>query len=180
MGRTKARKVLQSDLSEKGIRNLADTIKQYAIDVERANEIFVNRLAEVGFDRASARIVESLGSIDRDKPIGDLQIISDESGQVTSVQLQFTGEQALFIEFGSGIKYNKNNHHPLEKKFGYGVGTYPNQTHAKNENGWNYMGNDGKFWHSKGTKASMPMYYAGVDMRQKIIQIAKEVYSSVI
>jgi len=180
MGRIKTRVTLQADFSAEGMRYLANQIRQYKQDIERANTLFVRRLAEHGFTIATQRIVKSFPTLDSDKPYGSLDIITDDEGNVASCTLQFSSEQALFIEFGAGVHYNKGNNHPLEGKFGYGVGTYPNQKNAWNDKGWNYMGEDGRWHHSKGTMATMPMYTAGMSMREQIEAIAKEVYQSVI
>lgn len=180
MGRTKARKTLQAEFSESGLRQLARQVREYAHGIDRANEIFVRRLAEAGFTIATKQIVKAFPTLDSDKAIGSLDIITDSEGEVSACRLQFSSEQALFIEFGAGIRYNKGASHPLAGQFGYGVGTYPNQTHAFNEKGWSYEGEDGRWHHSYGTKATMPMYTAGVSMREQLITIAKEVYQGVI
>ena len=180
MGRTKARKTLTAEFSAEGMRNLANQIRQYSYGIERANKLFVQRLAEAGYKIATQQIVKSFPSLDHDKPIGSLDIITDDEGIVSACTLQFSSEQALFIEFGAGIRYNKGADHPLAGQFGYGVGTYPNQTHAFNEKGWSYQGEDGRWHHSYGTKATMPMYSASIDMRERLIEIAKEVYAGVL
>ena len=42
------------------------------------------------------------------------------------------------IEFGAGIHYNKSSSNPKSKDFKLGVGTFPDQTHAFDSNGWYY------------------------------------------
>lgn len=180
MGRTKARTTLQAEFSAEGLRRLAEELRQYEHRLERANDTFVRRLAEAGFHIATQQIVKAFPSLDSDKPIGSLDIVTDSSGEISSCTLVFSSEQALFIEFGAGIHYNKGRKNPLEGQFGYGVGTYPNQKHAFNDKGWSYEGRDGRWHHSKGTMATMPMYTASVSMREQIISIAKEVYQGVI
>ena len=179
MGRPKVRKKIYAVFSAEGMRELAKTIHDYNHRVEVANKIFVRSLAEAGFTIATQQIVKAFPSLDHDKPYGSLDIITDEEGIVTSCYLTFSSEQALFIEFGAGIHYNQGNKHPLEGQFGYGVGTYPNQTHAMNDKGWAYQGEDGKWHHSRGTKATMPMYTAGMSMREQVVEIAKRVYQGV-
>lgn len=180
MGRTKARRTLTAELSSNGMRELARQVREYSYGIERANKVFVQRLAEAGFHIATQQIVKAFPSLDSDKAIGSLDIITDSEGEVSACRLQFSSEQALFIEFGAGIRYNKGTNHPLAGQFGYGVGTYPNQKHAFNEKGWSYQGEDGRWHHSYGTKGTMPMYSASVSMREQLIAIATEVYQSVI
>ena len=189
MGRTKARRTLQAECSVEGIKRLADQIRQYSIDIEQANNKFVRRLAEEGFDIARIAVYNGLDPetwngrliypYDVDKDVGVFAIENDDSGEIDGVCLSFTGSQVLFIEFGSGWYWN-GAVNPKAKKFGYGVGTYPGQKHAFDENGWSYQGEDGKWRKSMGTQATMPMYKASVAIREKLVAIAKEVYQSVI
>lgn len=178
MGRIKARKVLQATFSEEGLRSLAKQIHDYRTDIESANDRFVRRLAEEGFDIAQMSI-QSTDHYDKDKPIGTLDIVTDQTGKVSSCRLVFSGEQVLFVEFGAGFYYNKKEN-PWSANYGYGVGTYPGQTHANDPEGWSYRGNDDKWHHTKGTEATMPMFNADMSIIEKFVEIAKEVYQGVI
>lgn len=79
----------------------------------------------------------------------------------------------LMLEFGSGLRAEN----PANIS-GVGTGTFPSQTHAKDPGGWWYMDLDGEWHHSKGVSAKMPMYFAGKEMREKLVRIAKEVFQS--
>ena len=59
-----------------------------------------------------------------------------------------------------------------------GVGTFPDQTHAFQDQGWYYMDVSGEWHHSYGVKATMPMYNADIEMILNLRKIAKEVFSS--
>jgi len=180
MGRTKSRKTIEATFSAEGMRYLAKEIHQYTHNVERANELFVHKLAEAGYKIATQQIVKSFPSLDHDKPIGSLDIITDNDGEIAGCKLQFSSEQALFIEFGAGIKYNDGVSHPYAGEYGYGVGTYPNQKHAYDKGGWSYQGEDGSWHHSYGTKATMPMYSATQEIIEQFVRIAREVYQGVL
>lgn len=77
----------------------------------------------------------------------------------------------LMLEFGSGLKAKNPANIP-----GVGTGTFPGQTHAENPSGWWYMDLNGVWHHSSGVSAKMPMYFAGKEMRAKIVSIAREVF----
>ena len=77
----------------------------------------------------------------------------------------------LMLEFGSGMQAENPANIP-----GVGTGTFPGQTHAENPGGWWYMDLDGVWHHSNGVSARMPMYFAGKEMRAKIVSIAREVF----
>ena len=79
----------------------------------------------------------------------------------------------LMLEFGSGLQAENPANIP-----GVGTGTFPGQTHAENPGGWWYMDLDGVWHHSKGVSAKMPMYFAGKEMREKIVSIAREVFQN--
>lgn len=82
----------------------------------------------------------------------------------------------LMIEFGAGIHYN-HELNPKASEFGMGVGTYPNQKHAFQEEGWYYMDENGQWHHSYGVKATMPMYNADMEILMNIHKVAREVFS---
>lgn len=183
MGRPNARKVIRGSLSSQGIRHIIGELQSYRHSLERYSALFAKRLAEEGFDVAQIYIAEATETADRDKPIGTLDIKTDANGWVSSVRLQFTGLQVLFVEFGAGAIYNPGiTPNPWSATFGMGVGTFPRQKHAFDDNGWSYYGNDDQWHHTYGTKATMPMFHASQALRQRdlVIRIAKEVFGSVI
>lgn len=50
---------------------------------------------------------------------------------------------------------------------------------AHDPDGWWYQKEEGGEWyHTYGTKACMPMYKASVEMRDKIVKIAREVFGN--
>ena len=83
----------------------------------------------------------------------------------------------LLIEFGAGIRYNPLPN-PKAGEYGMGVGTYPGQMHAFDPAGLYYWGEDEKWHHSYGVKATMPMYNAAKTIQERVVQIAREVFSS--
>lgn len=82
----------------------------------------------------------------------------------------------LMVEFGAGIHYN-HAENPKASEFGMGVGTYPGQTHAFQEEGWYYMDESGQWHHTYGVKATMPMYNADMEILMNIHKVAREIFS---
>lgn len=78
---------------------------------------------------------------------------------------------SLMIEFGSGLKAEN----PAGIA-GVGTGTFPGQTHAENPSGWWYMDLNNVWHHSTGVSPKMPMYFAGKEMREKVVELAREVF----
>lgn len=164
-----------NSISAREFERAAQQVEQYAKDLERKNAIFVKRLAEIGLQVAKERMAFANG----DSVPGTLKINTTSDGEFASAELNLTGRDILFIEFGAGIRYNSGNSHPLEGQYGYGVGTYnPESDKAFSPYGWWYTGDDGQSHHSWGTEATMPMYSASQQMYDKAVQIAKEVFGT--
>lgn len=159
-------------LSQRSINNAINQLKAYNRGLISKNEIFVRRLAQLGIKVIDVKVNQSLGDSDDAKS----SVWVDSMGKLVRAELHLTGKDALMIEFGSGIYYNTPGQHPLEDKFGYGVGTYPGQTHAFDDY-WYYtdeQGNTGQI--SYGTQATMPMYNASIEIYKQVVQIAREVF----
>ena len=177
-----ARKTIKIDLFDgKSLQQAIKQIEQYRDDLPRKCQEICRRLAEEGVRVADAAI--------NSVPIGKtITLTTDINPSKMGCQaiMKMTGREtrtedgrifytALAIEFGAGIRYNSTAN-PKASEFGMGVGTFPGQTHAENPEGWYYLDSNGEWKHSYGVQASMPMYKAGVSLRQKIDSIVKEVF----
>jgi hypothetical protein len=169
------------NLSVSSIQNAIKELEKYKADLNRKCEEFCRRLAELGKATAEIGVNES--------PLGKYVTIT------TDIQPEKTGCKAmliatgvtqhtdygdanmlLMIEFGAGIHYNPVDN-PKAGEFGFGVGTFPGQTHAF-EDGWWYPDDNGEWHYTHGTKATMPMYSASTEMLLNIRKIAREVFNS--
>lgn len=165
-------KKISMTLSRSSINDAINVLKAYKKELINKNEIFIQRLAQLGIKVIDIKVNQSLGDSDDAKS----SVWVDSMGRIVRAELHLTGKDALMIEFGAGIYYNTPGQHPLEDEFGYGVGTYPGQTHAFDDY-WFYtdeQGNTGQI--SYGTQATMPMYSASIEMYQQVVQIAREVF----
>ena len=176
-----ARKTIKVDIfNPKSIQDCIKQIESYRDDLPRKCQEICRRLAEEGVRVADAAI--------NSVPIGKTITLTTDinpSKMGCWAIMKMTGREtrtedgriffsALAIEFGSGIYYNKAAN-PKSSEFNMGVGTFPGQTHAFQDK-WYYLGEDGEWHSSHGVQASMPMYKASVEMRQKIDSIVKEVF----
>ncbi len=160
-------------LDSNEIADLIEELNDYAESLSGKCQLFVTRLVKEGMNVIKAEYGSGLGDSSKDHNC-TYQI--DTEGNLVKAQIVVSGEDILFIEFGSGIRWNKSPH-PKASEYGYGVGTYPGQTHAYDPNGWYYR-EDGKLHHSWGTEATMPVYKASLQMIEKIEEIAQEVFNS--
>lgn len=163
-------------LSANEFRKLADQIHDYRIGLQEKCEEFAYRLSEIGLQKAESILIEH---VDTGQTIGSLRVENNSDGKVTKMAVVVESNAILFLEFGAGVKYSGTKN-PKADELGYGPGTYPsNKGHWDDPNGWWYQKEeDGEWYHTYGTKACMPMYKASVEMRDKIVEIAKEVFAS--
>ena len=77
---------------------------------------------------------------------------------------------ALMLEFGAGLPAQNPANIP-----GVGTGTYG--THG-NQPGWWYMDLEGAWHYATGVSPKMPMYNAGKELREKVMEIAEGVFSA--
>lgn len=178
-----SKRVIRGELSSKGIQSIIDQLQDYKQDLHRKAELLCQRLAEAGLSVAQAKIKESPLKntislrIDMEPSKAGCRAMLIAAGETKSNEYG-TVNTLLLVEFGSGIHYNKGKTNPKAPEFGMGVGTFPNQKWAWNDDGWWYTNDDGKTWHhSYGVEAKMPMYKASVAIREQVAAIAREVFS---
>lgn len=177
-------KKLSFGLSVKEIKNAIKEVKQYQNDLNRKCELLCQRLCVEGIQIAQAHIGSSgfgkyihLSSEITPQQAGCRAVFYMEDAQKVVRQWQtLEGIKSaeispiLMIEFGSGLKAENPANIP-----GVGTGTFPGQTHAEDPDGWYYMDLNGEWHHSEGISPNMPMYFAGKELRDKVVAIAREV-----
>lgn len=171
-----SKKIIKCGLSQKSIQNAINQLKSYQNELKNKNELFVQRLAELGIPVIDQNIMMAQGDSDKNHNTYIKINRFDDYAQATLV---CEGSGLLFIEFGAGIHYNGaagSSPHPKGEEFGYTIGSY-GQGKGKNES-WTYESESGEWVRSYGTEATMPVYKASVEMMQNIRKIAKEVFSA--
>lgn len=168
-------KSIKFGLSVKEVQNAIKELKAYQNSLDAKNERFVMELSNLGLEVARSIVVQHThGS---GQTLGSLRVETTQTGEVTSMQIVVESEAILFLEFGSGFRYNSGVGNPYAGKFGMGPGTYPGQTHADDPNGWWYQDETGEWKHSFGMKADMPMYKAYVAMFEAYQSLARQIFS---
>ena len=177
----KKKKISVDLFSQKSIQDAIKQIENYRDDLPKKCQEICRRLSEEGVMVADVAI--------NSVPIGKtITLTTDINPSKMGCQaiMKMTGREtrtedgrifftALAIEFGAGIRYNSTSN-PKAKEFGMGVGTFPDQTHAFDPNGWYYLDSNGEWKHSYGVQASMPMYHAFSEMTKSVDKIVKEVF----
>lgn len=178
-----AKRTLSVDiLSQSSIRQLQKELQAYQQEVIEKTKLLAKRLAEQGVKVAEAKIGESpLGKYvtlktDITEEKAGCKAVLIATGAIKKSEGYADFNTLLAIEFGAGIHYNQTAN-PNADKFKLGVGTFPGQIHAF-EDGWYYWDDKAQEWrYSHGVKATMPMYYASMEIITNAVKTAKEVFS---
>lgn len=169
-------------LSGSSFRETARKIRKYREELERKIQVFTEELAEVG----EVRIREILAEHeDTGATIGSVTLLTDGSKGYYEARVQVSSDAIMFLEFGSGLAgLEQPAIHAAEH--GYGSGTYPSSAERQNPEypnwanpeGWQYIDGRGRLGRTTGMVASMPMYFGGKEMEQKLTEVAKRVFGN--
>lgn len=158
--------------SVKEARQQLTEAKQWLID---KNVEFVKKLAEIGIPVIERKIGESQGD---SSPEHYTHVEINSFQTYAKAELIVEGRDILYIEFGSGIHYNGaagSSPHPLGVEKGYTIGSYGKGL-GKNDY-WFYRDGTGALHKSYGTQATMPVYSAYLEIKDRVLQVAKEVFN---
>ena len=84
---------------------------------------------------------------------------------------------ALFVEFGTGVRFAEPVHPEAEENGMYRGGFGQHQ--GMNESGWTFEGVDGETEHTFGNPANMCMYNAREDIRKEVNNIVERAWDSI-
>lgn len=117
-------KRIKCTLSSESIRNAIKQLETYQNRLQDKNEIFVQRLAELGIPIINENIMLAQGDSDKNH---NTYIKINRFGSYAQATLVCEGSDLSFIEFGAGISYNTpagTSPHPKGEEFGYTIGSY--------------------------------------------------------
>ena len=148
-------------------------LRRYRDDVPQKVERLFDKLSYLGAFRARVDFTSAMYAGTNDV---EVSVEPKDNG----FEIVATGQAVLFIEFGTGIK---NPEHPQSAEFGYAHGTY-GKGHGAYEHGWVYYGEQGNagqpiregVYRTLGNPPARAMYNASKEMREKIAEIAREVF----
>ena len=175
------KRVISFGLSESDIDRALKELEQYKQEIRRKTELLREKVAQrladeadIGFAQAiSDTIISKGGSVTELHSQVDVSV--DNRGSVTVVIA--SGEDAVWIEFGSGVYYNGSpgtSPHPSGAELGFVIGGYGDGNGVKKV--WGYKDDTGNLILTHGTPAAMPMSRAITTVCNEISSIAKEVF----
>jgi len=161
---------ITAKLSASSLERAAKQLRKYAESINDKSEKLVRELGEFGVDNAINEIVH----IDTGETINSIQYEHNgTSGRIVA------GGAAVWIEFGTGVRYNGavgSYAHEKAAELGMSpIGCY-GQGNGANENGWWYIGEDGKRHHTFGIASTPFMYNTSKELRRELKDIAKDVF----
>lgn len=172
-------KTVKVPLSQRGIDTLLREIESYTVWLKERSQVLLDRLAQAGFEVASARFAKAAYDGTNDASVS-LETRSEGVRAVVAV-----GASVLFIEFGTGVTYPDN--HPQAAELGMKRGEY-GKGHGK-QSSWGYYGDPGTNGVAKmkkdgstvvithGNPANMPMYETVKELEAMLPELVKEVFS---
>lgn len=132
----------------------------------KANEL-TRRLAEIGAAEACITFSDAMYDGNNDT------VVMVEPNGDNGYAVKASGTAVLFIEFGAGITYGYGHPDPEVEGVQMGPGTYPTESiYWAAPEGWYYAHDK----HTYGNPPSMAMYNAANDMRDKVLEVAREVF----
>lgn len=167
-------KKISISLSQKSIQNAINEVRKYQRELQRKNQIFIDRLSKIGLDVVQATMefipAEEKGSY-------YTEIVNNSHGDIIGAAIRLSGDKILFLEFSTGIAYGTDSY-PTPAGDEYGMGTYPGEGHWDSPYGWWYVDENGQKHHSYGNRAYMPMYHAEQAIVIAVRQVAREVFGN--
>lgn len=177
-------KISLNPLSMKSIEEAKKELIKYRNSLPVKCQQIVNQLATEGLETAKVNVGSFGKYITFTIQLNSLKdgykaiLIAKDSQKIVSRWQTKTGMREeevsplLMAEFGSGFKAQNPN--DIE---GVGQGTFPNQTHAFDKEGWYWIDENGDLKHSYGISPTMPMYKASKTIEDRCISIAREVFN---
>ena len=163
-------KVINICLNTASIEAAINEVRDYKAWIRRKTTEFVERLANEGAIQALIGYESAYYRGPKDVDVN----VEDRGDNTFAIVA--SGETILILEFGAGVTYGYG--HPLAEQYGMGPGTYPDSKgHWDDPKGW-WLPKEAGGGHTFGNAPSMTMYKVGKDLRERIVEIAREVFSS--
>ena len=162
----------------KSTRNAINELKKYRDDIKKKTQTLRQIIAEKIAIKADYVFSQSIVSdifLGDEPRKADVEVTIDESENLSIVIAK--GEDAIWVEFGAGVYHNTSvgtSPHPMGSQLGFTIGGYGEGKGANKT--WFYKGDNEQWIGTKGTRATMPLFMAVEEIRDEILEIAREVF----
>lgn len=157
------------ELSQESVRRLKEGIAAYAGSLRQRCDELCRRLSAIGVEAAVAHAKVDTGELASGisfRRVGgaDYLVVSE-------------GPYAAFVEFGTGVVGAGSYDGGLPEGWQYDARRTPEAHDTDDPSRWYYYDEDGRLRSTRGQRASSYMAKAAEDMRQRVLSVAKEVFS---
>lgn len=161
-------------LSKSSVEKLKQDLLKYKQDLDNKVVIFCEKLAEIGVETAQASVV-SLDAVFTGELFNSIHAEQKFKGQNRAVfTVVADSSHAIYVEVGTGF-VGAESPYPGKLPATYAQGKTIRQL-ADGRYGWFYE-RDGKWYFTEGMPSRPFMYFASVEMNEKIVKVAKEVFA---
>ena len=176
----KNKKYTVNILTGEGLSELIKATERYEKWLQDKTKKLLQRLTDEGLKISTAGFQSA-----RYDGTNDVTVSVEDRGENTRAIIA-RGATVLFIEFGTGVTYPDD--HPEKPAGVMGRGTYGHKL-GRLEKGWRYPESHGAgtsatkdpdhpgYYHTYGNPANKPMYESKKELREKLSEIVKEVFS---
>lgn len=177
-------KAISLKLNTADINAAVKELKNYIVRLKAQCKEFVTELAEVGIETVKQyiQVEDNEVVVDRSDLVFFKKDIVDAGGEITYTM--YVNANTYISEWvtKSGTKYAEVN--PLlMAEFGSGAkavdghrGSFPNQVHAFDKDGWWWVDSSGLKHHSRGNAPTRPLLHAREEMERQIGAVAERVF----
>lgn len=176
-------KTLKIKLDTRSINGAIKEIESMIAKLDSIDKEICENLAAIGLKEASVRFASAKYDGKNDS---EVHVEATDTGY----KVIASGNAVAFIEFGTGVHYNKGASYPIPKPNGIAeIGEYGKKQGRKDE--WKYYSNEpgtngvlhksskGKeYVTTHGNPMQMPMYHALVAMRDDAERIVREAFKN--
>lgn len=169
-----SRRIIKAGLSEqevdRAIREVAEYKRNFLRKVDLLREKIAERIANEAQTGFNGAVVDDI--INGGEKLANVDVSIGSSITVVIAN----GEDAVWVEFGTGVYHNGtagSSPHPRGAELGFTIGGYGKG--LGNRQTWGYY-EDGELKLTRGTPARMPMERAFLSVCNEIPEIAREVF----
>lgn len=161
-------RTVELELSRSSVRAAIDELRAIEADLAERCDRFCERLSDIGVDVAASVVREDTGELR-----SGIYAESDGPGSWLVVS---TGAYAAFVEFGTGVVGQGTYPGKTPPGWGYDERRTPEAHDSTDPTRWYYYDREGNLGTTRGQTANAYMATAADAMRQRALDIAREVF----
>ena len=159
-------------MSPSSIDQLIKELRAYQTSLEDKTKLFCERLAEIGVETAKATVY-GLDAVFTGELFQSIHSEQKSSGATVIFSVVADSEHAIYVEMGTGM-VGAESPYPGKLPAVYAQGQTIRQL-SDGRYGWFYE-RDGQWYFTEGMPSRPFMYFASLEMQERIVKIAKEVF----